>query len=166
MSRFKAAAILVTVFAAVIFVIFGKNEKNTNKSQMDNFAINAQVEPVVRSVLPTNEPVMPKGFNKNNFWRDPFAAPIEVAGVIKTPDLLQQKPPDVSGGGFNLLDAGNPSLVGIMSSGSRKTAIIRHRDENRIYEEGDWVGSYELVQIAEKMIVLKSKERELIIQLL
>lgn len=165
MEKLKKAVAVGMIVAAgclIWFLNLKPEEKNSDKV----IALN-QPRAMTKSLI-AGEPAMPKGFKTNTNWRDPFALPDK---LLLSPRSNDETPPGIEMpeaplNSLNNIDSSNsggnlPVLVGIISSGSRRAAIIKVNEGSRTYKIKDRLDgqeNYELIHIGEKTVILESLE--------
>jgi Tfp pilus assembly protein PilP len=161
----KVSKIIFTVlllgFAFLLFSNSGQNEER-EQSQTENNIV-TKINPVGRITLTkiNNQPLMPLQFKAAVNWRDPFADPHKTLVKEETAKnlALNNKLNQATAG------ADMPSLAGIISSASRKLAILQYGGNSRPYKEGDLVGRYKVLKIEEKTVVLETGANTLTIRM-
>ncbi|MDR1702940.1 MAG: hypothetical protein LBR56_09190 [Sporomusaceae bacterium] len=136
--RFIIAPVLLLMLA--FFAFSASPEEEVSEAQ--TAAVTAP-DPKIALTDLNDKPLMPRRFSPQTNWRDPFAAP--QATQPETARETSAKPP-----------GDLPFLAGIISSGSRKLAIIVHNGTSRPYKEGELAGKYKVLKIEENTVILET----------
>ncbi|WP_425060716.1 hypothetical protein SCACP_14590 [Sporomusa carbonis] len=104
------------------------------------------------------QPILPAGYQTNSTLRDPFAVPPEfqpaAVPAAPLPQLNTSSSPERS----VVTPPKEPEmplvLVGVVSGGGHKVAIIKNGNSSRSYQIKDFIGPYQLVSVGESSATL------------
>lgn len=110
------------------------------------------------------QPVIPLSYAANSVVRDPFAVPKEFQPVVPIPT---EQPPiknytSVAGAVSSppkLLEI-PLTLVGVVSGGGQKVAIIKNGSNSRTYQIKEYIGPYQLISVGESSATLWGPQGE------
>lgn len=118
----------------------------------------------------TVQPVMPRGYLPRPEVRDPFAVPKEFQPVVApVPPELPPVKSHASVSGINSSSSNLPEsqlmLVGVVSGGGQKVAIIKNGSNSRTYQIEDFVGPYQLLSVEKTSVTLWGPQGEKVLTL-
>ncbi|BBB93311.1 MAG TPA: hypothetical protein PKA28_00235 [Methylomusa anaerophila] len=128
-----------------------------------------QANAVSKKQAPTVElqtqPVMPKGYRPDMSLRDPFALAANFKGdtgdtdkpvpVASTPN--NSGATDVTTKAEQVFAKKLPILVGVISQGDSKAAILKFEGVSRSYQLQDRIGAFQVVEIRDATVMLSGR---------
>lgn len=153
-QRLRNAQILLTcclVAAASGYVFLMPGQAAFTGSSLDNSSQNIISHEPAR-------PVAPRGYVSVSAVRDPFAVPEEFLPATPVPVT----PPPANNYSNGQSQVAQPpkmqemplTLIGIVSGGGQKVAIIRSDGGSRSYQPEEYIGPYQLIAVGESSVTL------------
>ncbi|TWH48309.1 hypothetical protein [Sporomusa sp. KB1] len=122
-------------------------------SYSDSYSDTSQQDSVSQAML---QPVT--GYSALPVMRDPFAVPQEFAQVAPVPALPPpaKNYPSISNNVLppSAIPESSLELVGVVSGGGQKVAIIKSAGKSGSYQIKDYLGPYQLLAVGERAVTL------------